>query len=42
MNLIQMRHVKKIYKNGVTAIYDLDLDISKGDFVFDQLSVDQL
>lgn len=34
MNLIQMRHVKKVYKNGVTAIYDLDLDISKGDFVF--------
>ena len=34
MNLIQMRHVKKQYKNGVTAIYDLDLDIEKGDFVF--------
>lgn len=34
MNLIQMRHVKKVYKNGVTAIYDLDLDIAKGDFVF--------
>jgi len=34
MNLIQMRHVKKVYKNGVTALYDLDLDIEKGDFVF--------
>lgn len=34
MNLIQMKHVKKVYKNGVTAIYDLDLDIEKGDFVF--------
>lgn len=34
MNLIEMRHVKKIYKNGVTAIYDLNLDIAKGDFVF--------
>lgn len=29
-----MRHVKKQYKNGVTAIYDLDLDIKKGEFVF--------
>jgi cell division ATP-binding protein FtsE len=34
MKLIQMRHVKKVYKNGVTALYDLDLDIAKGDFVF--------
>lgn len=34
MNLIQMRHVKKVYKNGVTAVYDVDLDIEKGDFVF--------
>lgn len=34
MDLIQIRHVKKTYKNGVTALYDLDLDIEKGDFVF--------
>ena len=34
MNVIKMSHVKKIYKNGVTAIYDLDLNIAKGDFVF--------
>ena len=34
MNLIQMRHVKKQYKNGVTAIYDLTLSITKGSFVF--------
>lgn len=34
MSLIKMRHVKKQYKNGVTAIYDLDLDIHKGEFVF--------
>ncbi|MDD3341840.1 MAG: cell division ATP-binding protein FtsE [Bacilli bacterium] len=32
--MIQMRHVKKVYKNGVTAVYDVDLDIEKGDFVF--------
>lgn len=34
MNVIKMSHVKKVYKNGVTAIYDLDLNIVKGDFVF--------
>lgn len=34
MNLIKMHNVKKQYKNGVTAIYDLDLSIEKGDFVF--------
>lgn len=34
MDLIQIRNVKKTYKNGVTALYDLDLDIEKGDFVF--------
>ena len=34
MNVIKMSHVKKIYKNGVTAIYDLDLNIAKGDFAF--------
>jgi len=34
MDLIQIRGVRKTYKSGVTALYDLDLDIEKGDFVF--------
>lgn len=34
MNLIRMKNVKKVYKSGVTAIYDLDLKIEKGEFVF--------
>lgn len=34
MDLIRMKNVKKVYKNGVTAIYDLDLTIEKGEFVF--------
>ncbi len=34
MELIKMRHVHKVYKNGVTAIHDLDLSIKKGEFVF--------
>lgn len=34
MDIIRMSHVKKQYKNGVTAIYDMDLSIEKGDFVF--------
>ena len=34
MELINIKHVNKVYKNGVTAIYDLSLKIKKGDFVF--------
>ena len=34
MELIRVKDVTKQYKNGVTAIYDLDLKIKKGDFVF--------
>ncbi len=34
MDLIRMKNVKKVYKNGVTAVYDLDLTIEKGEFVF--------
>ena len=34
MYLIRKSNVKKTYKNGVTAIYDLNLKIKKGDFVF--------
>ena len=32
--LISLNNVTKKYKNGVTAIYDLDLKINKGEFVF--------
>ena len=34
MDLITMKNVEKQYDNGVTAIYDLNLTIAKGDFVF--------
>ena len=34
MDLIQFKKVTKTYKTGVTALYDLDLNIEKGDFVF--------
>ena len=34
MDLIRLRNVDKKYKNGVTAIYDLNLAIEKGSFVF--------
>lgn len=34
MDLIRMKDVNKRYKNGVSAIYDLNLKIEKGDFVF--------
>ena len=34
MEFIRFKNVKKTYKNGVTAVYDLDLKIIKGEFVF--------
>ena len=34
MDLIRMKNVEKKYRNGVTAIYDLNLAIEKGSFVF--------
>lgn len=34
MDLIRLRNINKTYKNGVTAIYDMDLNIKKGEFVF--------
>ena len=34
MELIRIRNVRKTYKTGTTAIYNLDLDIKKGEFVF--------
>ncbi len=34
MDLIKIKNVEKTYKTGVTAIYDLSLNIEKGEFVF--------
>lgn len=34
MELIQFKNVFKQYKNGVTALCDLNLEIGKGEFVF--------
>lgn len=34
MKFIDIKHCYKIYKNGVTAIADLNLAIDKGEFVF--------
>lgn len=34
MDLIKIKNVKKSYRNGVTALYDLSVNIEKGDFVF--------
>lgn len=34
MNLIEIKNVYKQYKNGVTALCDINLSIPKGDFVF--------
>ena len=34
MELIRIKGVDKQYPNGVTAIYDLDLKVKKGDFIF--------
>lgn len=34
MDLIRIKNAKKVYKNGVTAVNDLSLNIKKGEFVF--------
>lgn len=34
MDIIRLKNVRKQYKNGVTAIHDLNLSIEKGSFVF--------
>ncbi len=34
MDLINIRNVQKQYKTGVVAIYDMNLSIKKGEFVF--------
>ena len=34
MDLIRIKNVKKVYKNGVTAVNDVSLNIKKSEFVF--------
>ena len=34
MEFIKFKNVEKTYKNGVNAVYDMNLDIKKGEFVF--------
>jgi cell division transport system ATP-binding protein len=34
MKFIEIKNCSKVYKNGVTAIANLDLEIAKGEFVF--------
>ncbi len=34
MDLIRVTDVQKTYKNGVVALYDFNVSVSKGDFVF--------
>ena len=34
MELIRIDNVQKTYKNGVVALYDFNLSIKKGEFVF--------
>lgn len=34
MEFIRFKNVEKTYKNGVNAVYDMNLSIRKGDFVF--------
>ena len=34
MELIVIKDLEKKYKTGVTAIYDFDLNVKKGDFIF--------
>lgn len=34
MGLIEFKNVTKQYKNGVTALYEFNLSIEKGDFIF--------
>ena len=34
MEIIRIKDLEKKYKTGVTAIYDFDLKVKKGDFIF--------
>src|SRR6266516_1571974 len=32
--MISLQHITKVYRNGVTALVDVDVEIEKGEFVF--------
>ena len=32
--MISLQHVSKVYRNGVTALDDVSIEIEKGEFVF--------
>ena len=34
MKFIELKNVNKTYKNGITAIADMSVEVSKGEFVF--------
>lgn len=34
MEFIKFKNIEKTYKNGVNAVYDMNLEIKKGEFVF--------
>lgn len=34
MKFIELKHVNKTYKNGITAIADMNVEVAKGEFVF--------
>lgn len=34
MDFISIKNVMKQYKNGVTAVYDINLTVNKGEFLF--------
>ncbi len=34
MDIIRIKNLKKTYSTGITALYDIDLNIKKGEFVF--------
>ena len=34
MSFIELKNVYKVYKNGVTAVANVNINIKKGDFVF--------
>ena len=32
--MIEMKNVKKIYSNGITAVHDLSVRIEQGEFIY--------
>lgn len=34
MKFIELKNVNKTYKNGITAVADMSVEVSKGEFVF--------